>query len=75
MITPSFSAPTVIACILSLASVIALPLNETTTLSFLIIGDWGEPSNVASEIKVAAQMNVVATEYDSKFVVAVGTNL
>jgi tartrate-resistant acid phosphatase type 5 len=60
-------------------SVLALPKKESgsvgsDTLSFLVLGDWGEPTAIPSEKQVARQMNNVADKYNSRFVISVGDN-
>lgn len=51
-----------------------LPTSETDFLSFLVIGDWGEPTNLQSEKLDGSAMNTVAQQMNSSFVVAVGDN-
>ena len=43
-------------------------------LSFLVIGDWGEPSNVEKEKGNAIAMNVIAKKNGASFVIGVGDN-
>lgn len=47
---------------------------ERDYLSFIVIGDWGEPKNVDNEIKNAIAMNEVARSRHTSFIVAVGDN-
>ena len=47
---------------------------EHDYLSFIVIGDWGEPKNVDNEIKNAIAMNEVARSSHTSFIVAVGDN-
>lgn len=43
-------------------------------LSFLVIGDWGEPSNVEKEKGNGVAMNVIANGNAASFVIGVGDN-
>lgn len=60
-------AITIIGCVL------ARPL-QSDSLSFLILGDWGEPTQIPLEKQVSQAMNNIADQYGSQFVVSVGDN-
>jgi acid phosphatase len=56
------------------AALLAGPVQaNVNTLPFLVVGDWGDPSEPAQRI-VAASMGEVATRIESAFVISTGDN-
>ena len=56
------------------AALLAGPVQASVnTLPFLVVGDWGDPSEPAQRI-VAASMGEVATRIESAFVISTGDN-